>query len=98
MAYVTTNPPKLLVGSFSNVSGESSIWNYSTTDDVADINTDGYFTNGKHLGMKVGDLVNATDTNASPVTVTTYRVVAVNSDGSVDVDNGDTLITGTDSD
>ncbi len=98
MTYSTSNPPKLLVGSFSNVSGESSIWNYSSTNTAADINTDGFFTNGKSLGMKVGDVVQCTDTDASPVTITVHRVVAVNANGSIDVDNGDTEITGTDSD
>lgn len=98
MAYSTSNPPRLVLPSFTNVSGEMGIWQYDSTDAAATVDADGYITNGKALGMKVGDLVQVTDTDASPVIVTTHRVVAVNSNGSVDLSNGDTTVTGTDSD
>lgn len=98
MTYSTSNPPILKVPSFTNVSGESSTWTYASTDGATAVDADGYITNGKALGMKVGDLVEVTDTDASPVIVTTHRVVAVNADGSVDLTNGDTTVTGTDSD
>ncbi len=98
MAYSTSNPPQLLTPSFTNASGESSIWNYTSTDAAATVDADGYITNGVALGMKVGDLVNVIDSDASPVIVTTHRVVSVNTNGSVDLSNGDTTVTGTDSD
>lgn len=98
MTYSTSNPPLLKSPSFTNVTGESSTWTYYSTDNAAAVDADGYITNGKALGMKVGDIVEVTDSDASPVIVTVHRVVAVNSNGSVDLSNGDTLVTGTDSD
>ncbi len=59
MAYVTSNPPVLLVES---VGGGLSIWGYKSTDDDATVNGASYFTNGVTLGMKVGDIVLVSDT------------------------------------
>lgn len=99
MAYSTSNPPLLKTPSFTNASGESATWTYSSTDNAAAVDADGYITNGKTLGMKAGDLVEVTDNDASPVIVTTHRVVSVStSDNSVDLSDGDTAVTGTDSD
>lgn len=98
MPYSTSNPPMLITPSFTNNTGESALWNYASTDASTAVDADGYITNGVALGMKVGDLVNVSDTDAAPVIVTTHRVVAVNANGSVDLSNGDTTVTGTDSD
>lgn len=100
MAYSTSNPPLLVSPSFTNVSGESSLWTYASTDGASTVDASGYITNGGALGMKVGDLVRVTDTDASPVIVTTHRVVTVSSTypGAVDLSNGDTTVTGTNSD
>jgi len=87
-----------LLPSFTDGANQSSIWTYQSTDAAADVDLDGYISDGGKRGMKVDDLVYVFDTNASPVIVTVHRVTAVNSDLSVDLSNGDTLVTGTDSD
>jgi hypothetical protein len=98
MAYSTSNPPRLVVPSFTNVSGEIGLWDYSSTDAGTSVDASGYITNAKSLGMKAGDIVRVTDTDASPVTVTSHRVVAINTDGSADLTDGNTFIVGTNTD
>lgn len=98
MAYSTSNPPRLVRPSFTNVSGEISIWDYASTDAAATVDASGYITNAKALGMKVGDIVTVTDTDASPVVVTNHRVVAINTDGSADLTDGNNYIVGTNTD
>lgn len=98
MAYSTSSPPRLVLPSFTNVSGEIGVWDYSSTDAGTVVDASGYITNAKALGMKVGDVVRVTDTDASPVIVTQHRVVAINSDGSADLTDGNTFIVGTNSD
>jgi hypothetical protein len=95
MAYSTSSPPKLVMTPIGNNS--PWLWTYETEDGAATVDADGYFTNGKKLGMKLGDLVWVTDTNASPRITTSHMVTAVNSDGSVDISDGVTLAS-TDSD
>jgi hypothetical protein len=63
MSYATSNPPKLLVGSFAGVG--ASIWSYVSTDAAATIDDANYFTDGDVLGMKVGDWVLVYDTTNS---------------------------------
>lgn len=89
-----------LVPSFTDTANESSVWTYQSTDGATAVDADGYISDGRKRGMKVDDVVFVTDTNASPVTVTVHRVTSVGTgtDYSVDLSNGDTLITGTDSD
>lgn len=98
MAYSTSNPPKLVVPSFTNVSGEISMWSYASTDASTSVDATGYITNAKALGMKAGDLVQVVDTDANPVIVTLHRVVAVNSDGSADLTDANNYVVGTNSD
>lgn len=100
MAYATTNPPVLVRqgGIDGTVPAE---WEYLSTDNAATVRVTGYITNGGALGMKVGDRVNSTDTDASPVIVTRHRVVTVSATypGAVDLtDGGDVSITGTNTD
>lgn len=85
MTYSTSAPPKLLVPSFTNTTGEVSIWSYYSTDAAATIDASGYITNAKSLGMKAGDLVFSTDSDASPQLTSLHRVVAVNTNGSADL-------------
>lgn len=91
MAYVTTNPPMLVS---KGIGGKGNYWKYESTDTAADVDADGYITNGEALGMKVGDEVAVRDTDASPTITTRHTVVAVNANGSVDLSNAD----GSDSD
>lgn len=95
MAYSTSNPPSLM-GS-PRIGGTGlQVWDYRSTDDAATVDGAGYFSNGADLGMRVGDLVYVTDTDASPVIVTLHQVSAVSASGT-DVNNL-TTITQTDSD
>lgn len=98
MAYSTSNPPRLVLPSFTNVSGEIGTWDYSSTDAATSVDASGYITNARALGMKAGDLVRVTDTDASPVIVTLHRVVAINTDGSADLTDGTSHVVGTNTD
>lgn len=67
MAYSTAvSMPRLMVPSMggplaansTSVAAGGAVWFYrSTADNTANLCTPGYFTNGKSLGMRVGDLV-----------------------------------------
>lgn len=94
MAYATSNPPRLIVQGLAGTT--PNIWAYSSTDAAADVDAANYITNGGSLGMKVGDLVFVTDTDASPV-ITTLHQVSATGDGTTDLNNL-TTITQTDSD
>lgn len=93
MAYSTSNPPSLMI---QEVGGGRRIWSYRSTDAAATVDGANYITNGGSLGMKVGDLVFVTDTDASPV-ITTLHQVSATGDGTTDL-NDLTTITQTDSD
>lgn len=93
MAYATSNPPRL-VG--SDLTGTFQIWVYRSTDAAATVDGANYITNGGSLGMKVGDIVYVTDTDASPP-ITTVHQVSATGDGTTDL-NDLTTITQTDSD
>lgn len=74
MAYVTSNPPRVLVqGAIGN--GAPTIWAYSSADASATVAASQYFSNGKDLGMEVNDLVFVVDTG-TPL-ITTNRVKTV---------------------
>ena len=98
MAYSTSNPPRLTVPSFTNVTGEIGRWDYDSTDAAATVDASGYITNAKALGMKVGDIVAVIDSDASPVIVTNHRVVAINTNGSADLTDGNAFVVGTNTD
>lgn len=91
MAYSTSNPPRL-VG--SDLTGTFQIWVYRSTDTASTVDDANYITNGGSLGMKVGDIVYVTDTDASPV-ITTVHQVSATGDGTTDL-NDLTTITQTD--
>lgn len=98
MAYSTSTPPRLLLPSFTDESGESSLWTYSTADTAATVDTTGYITNGGALGMKVGDIVLVTVTGTG--VITSHRVVTVSATapGAVDLGDGTTIGSGTNTD
>lgn len=72
-------------------------WQVVGTDDIADVNTDGYITDARIRGMRAGDLVFVFDTDASPLASWLCNVSAINTNGSADLSNG-LAITATDSD
>lgn len=90
MAYSTSNPPALK--SPSPLTGAGQTWAYRSTDVATDVDATGYFTNGQALGMKVGDIVEVTDTDTL-TTMTLHRVTVLESDGSVTVSTTGLTIT-----
>lgn len=54
MAYVSTNPPQLLVPS---IGGKPALWAYRSTHTSTEILASGFFANGSDLGMKANDLL-----------------------------------------
>lgn len=73
MAYAVTNPPRLIIPSLGS---GPQVWLYSTTDDDATTNGAGYYTNGKSLGMRAGDVVLVSDSTTPKVSL--HGVSSVN--------------------
>lgn len=98
MSYSTSNPPKLLVQSIDNSTGPS-LWALTGTDADTTVDGSGYITNGGNLGMKKGDIVFYTKTDASPIANFMFNVATVSATapGAVDLSNS-TAITATNSD
>lgn len=90
MAYSTNNPPALVSQMVGKNGG--SKWMYDSADAALVVRADGYITNGDELGMKVGDTVEQVDTAGGTVHHL-YTVVAVNSNGSVDLSDGTAVST-----
>jgi hypothetical protein len=64
MAYApTTNSPVQIFSNISSkiyataVTGVAKFWQYNSADSLATVQGSGYFSNGKELGMQVGDIV-----------------------------------------
>lgn len=93
MAYSVNNPPALIAQS---VGGDFRVWRYRSTDAAATVDAANYITNGGSLGLKVGDIMWVTDTDASPP-ITTLHQVSATGDGTTDL-NDLTTITQTDTD
>jgi hypothetical protein len=77
MAYSTTNPPRLtmpkmggpLAANSTSVAGGGACWFYrSSADLTSNLCTPGYFTNGKDLGMRPGDLIDGVVTSTESST------------------------------
>lgn len=66
MTYATTNGPQQLAGN-----KKFHLWYYQSADSHGTVEGAGYFTNGKLLGMVVGDVVLVIDTN-TPTAVICY--------------------------
>ncbi len=96
MAYVTTNPPNLIVCGFNALT--TSIWSYESTDASTVVDGDGYITDGDALGLKVNDLVLVVDTDASPPVMTSHIVNSVTAGGAADLTDLGATLGSTDSD
>lgn len=94
MPYSTSNPPKLVVPSFTNTPGEAGLWVYQSTDNATTVDVPGYFSNAKALGIKPGDYIWALDSDASPPITTMHRAVSY-SGNTLTISTGDTVNTGT---
>lgn len=78
MAYSTSAPPVLVSG--GGIGGTAPrTWTYTSTDAATVVDASGYLTNAGDLGIKVNDIILVTDSDASPVVMTTHRVVTVSS-------------------
>jgi len=97
MAYSTSNPPKLVVQGLGG--NGPNIWTLTGTDADTTVDGSGYITNGGNLGMKAGDLVFYTKTDASPIANFIFNVTSVSTTapGAVDLSNS-TTVTATNSD
>jgi len=96
MSYSTSSPPSLFT--MGPLASAGRQWFYSTADTAATVDTSGYITNGGDLGMKVGDLVYVQVTGTG--VITTHRVVTVSSTapGAVDLGDGTTVGSATNTD
>lgn len=83
MAYSTSNPPILTSNAPLGSQGGRQ-WSYRSSDSSSVVDTNGYITDGKALGMRVGDYVLAGQ-RQTPNAVSMHVVNVVNSDGSVDL-------------
>ena len=64
------------------------LWNYSTTDTIATVNSSGYFNSSANM-LKVRDVIIVKDTN----TPTTHHVTVLSNTGSVvDVSDGTAIV------
>jgi hypothetical protein len=92
MSYSTSNPPALLIQSI----GGPRVWTYKSTDAMATVDGSGYITNGYDLGMRANDTVIVTDTTNQ--IVSTHIVITATAPNTVDLGNGTTIGTATNSD
>jgi homogentisate 1,2-dioxygenase len=95
MAYSTDNPPALVHQRVGASAGAH--WVYHSTDPIATVRVDGYFSNGYELGMRRLDTIMVVDTDASPPAAQLCIVVQAEEDGTVDISDG-TAVTATDTD
>lgn len=71
MAYDQNNLKRVAGGySVGLTTGGNSIWMYASTDDFATVKASGYISNAYAMGVRAGDMVIITDTDASPPTQT----------------------------
>ncbi len=96
MPYSTATLSLVELGGIGNT--QRSVWAMKNTDAVTTVRVAGYISNARARGMKVGDIVNYTKTDASPITIQEMIVVAINSTtGAADLSDG-TAITATNTD
>jgi hypothetical protein len=93
MAYSTDNPPRCVVPGIGD--GVPSLWMYSSTDAATVVRVTGYISDGDDLGMKVGDVVIQSSSDATVGHI--YLVNSVTAGGAADLSDG-TAITATDTD
>jgi len=76
------------IGGMSKRGKAPQIWSYTTTDNLATMNTEGYF-NSVSDEVKVGDLIYVHDSNTP--TASLVVVLSVTAAGVVDVSDGTAL-------
>lgn len=76
MAYSTTNPPRVLI---PGMGGSRTVWEYSSTHGSTELLATGFFTNGQHLGMRVGDVVVSSLNSSGVLCISSVTIVAASS-------------------
>ena len=96
MPYSTATLSLVETGGIGNT--QRSVWAMENTDAVTTVRVAGYISNARARGMKVGDIVDYTKTDASPITIQRMIVVSINATtGAADLSDG-TAITATNTD
>lgn len=80
MAYSATNPPKRIAGAI----GGEQLWIYTSTDVHTDVDASDYFTDGSNLGLKVGDIMFVSKSDAT-IGTTVHYVQTVSPGGAATV-------------
>ena len=81
----------------SPLTGAGQQWRHTSADATAVVDTSGFITNGGSYGMRVGDILQHTDSGTG--IITSHRVVTVNATtGSVDLSDGVVIGSGTNTD
>lgn len=94
MAYTAAN---LTLNSPAPLTGGGQQWRHSSADATAVADASGFITNGGSYGMKVGDILQHTDSGTG--VITSHRVVTVNATtGAVDLSDGVVVGSGTNTD
>jgi lipid-binding SYLF domain-containing protein len=68
------------------MAGSPSLWIYRSADAHAAVDATDYFTNGRDLGMKVGDVVIVVITTTELATI--HAVLAIDDDGNASISAG----------
>lgn len=91
MAYTSSALSLILAGGIGGVA--PNIWHHSSVDAASVARVTGYITDGGSRGMKVGDIVLHTDSDASPPLTSMMTVVTVSATypGAVDLADAVTL-------
>lgn len=76
------------------------IWFHTSTDAASVVDTTGYITDGGDRGMKVGDILIHVDSDATEPLGSMFRVksVSATAPGAVNLQDGTTVLSGTDTD
>ena len=95
MAYTSAN---LVCVSYAPLTGAGQLWQHSSADAGVTVRVASFITDGGAKGMRVGDLVQHTDTGTK--IVSTHRVMTVSSTypGVVDLSDSTTTASGTNTD
>jgi hypothetical protein len=87
MAY---NQDNLFLMTLPSLMGDHRWWTYKSADAIADVNTAGYISNAKDMGMKVMDLVLVVDTATPTAQWCVVRTVNATT-GAGDLSDGTTI-------
>lgn len=81
MAYATTNPPVCVYG---RTGSGPALWVYKHTDIHTDVDAADYFSDGYDLGMKVGDVMFVSKSDAT-IGTTVHYVTTVTANGAATI-------------